>query len=307
MKTTVLIVGNGLSIDLCNHLRVQLDPSHPFGCPVMTPGKPTRSFLADLPHLQNLINNRSGLNDFDVIGNFLSTLNNDCSQWDSSQTKTYCEIRHFLCVAYSWFQIQLDGHENASEWRWTKWISVNREELVGAFSFNYDLVLERTLARAAISFHRIGVGNKKHGMPIAKPHGSIDFETVGISVPVQYPLRMAIFLNDTPIKVIPSAAWLQPRVQPSLVLPAEASPQSTFQWVSPCWTWFHEQAPSFKRCVIVGLSYWPCDRSEIDFLVNQLPRDCQAYVVNPHPSQEFVELLRARVSHVCIGDGPPDW
>ena len=58
--------------------------------------------------------------------------------------------------------------------------------------------------------------------------------------------------------------------------------------------------------VIVGISYQPCDRREINSIIDYIPVNAKIQLINPNPTTEFEEKLR-RVSDKVQGINPTDF
>lgn len=247
--------------------------------------------------------NGNNLNDFDIFKLIVSHI-------DSSFTNKYektileTEVQHFLAIAYSHFQLKVDSRR-LELWPWGEWLKPIKRYLVGAVSFNYDLVLENTFKIASISYRRIGINAETIGIPILKPHGSIDFEIDGLFAPVGYPLRNAVSRNNYPLRSLGINELLEPRTEVDIVLPNEYSTLLNFQWIAPGYNWFEKIGTSLTHCVFIGLSYWECDRPEIDFLLNCLANETKVIIANPYPPDDFVRAVQNKfeTSEIWL-DGP---
>lgn len=216
------------------------------------------------------------------------------------------EARHFLVGALSHLDSTIVRGLPLRFWRWTKWFASNSQDIAAIASFNYDLVVERTLLAAGLSYRRPSINPLESGrVVVCKPHGSIDFGSQGISMPFDYPLRNAVSRNDFPIQRIEDLG--NPRLDAEIVLPAEASSVVNFQWVAAARTEWGQAAGRARDLVLAGLSYWPCDREELDGLVNVVPTGAQVHVCNPVPNQIWIDQLKARFGpeRVTVWSGPP--
>jgi hypothetical protein len=214
------------------------------------------------------------------------------------------EARHFLAIAFSAFQLASDAHA-IDGWDWTELLKALGDSILVAVSFNYDLILERSLAAASVPFQRVGIQDEDGKLVIVKPHGSIDFETVGITMSTVYPMDKVAARNNTPLRALAPHELLEPRTEVDVIAPQESSWLSEFQWVRPGYEYFSAVAPTLRRCIFVGLSYWPADRDEIDRLVGALHPSAEVIVANPAPPREFMDSLQARFRSVVVWpDGP---
>ena len=192
MNRLLLIVGNGLSIDLYKYLDLDIHPSHPFSFEVNDPFDSSAKLLNTLTRVQVLIKAYPKAKDFDIIQRFVAAYqeNNAGEQW------THCELRHYLSLAYSHAN-QVVLNRWTGGWKWEEWIKENCNNIVGIVSFNYDLTLETTLKKASLRYYRIGSMEEDNptGTPIFKPHGSCDFDISNraISIAPQSRLRNLTF------------------------------------------------------------------------------------------------------------------
>lgn len=306
------VVGNGLPIDLRGFLSPSLkewDPQHPLDWQLWTPGKPDTPLLKSLQRFakaaEEIKQMEGGLSDFDIFDRILQRLTRT-SDPDFERAALEAEVRHFLAISYSHFQLQVDSLD-IEGWPWLTWIRDSKAELVGVVSFNYDLIIERTLEEAGLRFRRFGVRLEDTGIPILKPHGSIDFDVEGIRMPVGYPLQNVALQNDFPRRRLNRMELLQPRTEADIVLPNEYSPFADFQWVAPGYQWFQEIGSSLTRCIFMGLSYWKCDRPEIDFLLGTLRADTTELIVaNREPPPSFLDMVEERFRKVKVWRNGPE-
>jgi hypothetical protein len=104
-----------------------------------------------------------------------------------------------------------------------------------------------------------------------------------------YPLMNWNALNDTPLIRLTPLSWVQPRRESAVVLPSETSPNIDLQWVKPGYAYFrHTIAKEIRYCIFIGVSYWRCDRAEMDFILESLDRNTTVVSANPHPDPDFV-------------------
>jgi len=67
-----------------------------------------------------------------------------------------------------------------------------------------------------------------------------------------------------------------------------------YYWVRAGRRRWRDIAPRIRHVVIVGLSYWPCDREELDEFISALPRDARIYMANPSPPHDWLQRLSQR-------------
>jgi hypothetical protein len=167
-------------------------------------------------------------------------------------------------------------------------------------SFNYELVVETMLRSLAIP---------EYSCLLLKPHGSIELAPNPNDISVRnpgYPLTRCADLNETGMILMDSAALLTPRIEAYIVLPTEFSPYVNFWWVRNAYGAFRERAAGFERCIFLGLSDWPADIKEIDFLLDCLPATTEVIVANPYPPPRFVAKAESAGHRVTLWtSGPP--
>lgn len=306
-RGVLLIVGNGLTLDLCfGHGAVDLgtwNTSSPLGWPVMMPSAPDVFLRERLPEFNAAVHEfqtqTPSASDFDVIDSIAQRYFASAMA-PYPVVQAYVEMRHYLALAYSTFQAAVDRVDLTS-WRWVSYFRSLGRDLVAAFSFNYDLVLERALEAAGISYARVGLWEEVGGRTmIVKPHGSIDFELQDRTVAFigrepSYPMPNLINRVNSGIKRLARDDLLRVRISPELIPPMQAATARDYQWVSPGFETFSSQGPQITgTCVLAGISYWPVDRPEIDELIDMLLPDTRIIVANPNPADDLLTALRDR-------------
>lgn len=297
MDRILLIIGNGLSIDLCQYLKLAIDPSSPFLFGVPDPFDSSKKLLDTLSRVKDMIKSYPNTRDFDIIQNFVKNYqkSNQENQWK------HCELRHYLSLAYSYANdIVLDRWKK--QWRWEVWMNRNYNRIVGVVSFNYDLVIEATLNKLSLKYYRIGSTEEDSptGIPIFKPHGSCDFDISNraISIPPESRLKNLTSLNQFIIngrgrvEIVLKEKLLEPRTEADIVLPLEFSPQTQLTWVQQGYETVRQIAKTVDTCIIVGISYQLCDRREINSIIDAIPANTRFLSINPKSNAEFDGKLR---------------
>jgi hypothetical protein len=304
-RDIAVVVGNGMTIDLCRGYGAsalsEWDTSAPLGWSVRTPGEPDL-MIDRLPRLREAIatERAKGLdNDFKIIDEIARRY----AEGLEGGFELDCELRHYLALAYSEFQTVVDSVE-LSGWHWVEFLRAHADRIAGAFSFNYDLVLESALAAAGLPYMR-AVQNENSGTPLVKPHGSADFEYVGVQIPTGYPLSGWAGNNNTPAMALPRDKLLTARMGPELVAPLQGSHIRQFQWVATGFNWFRAIGTNLTSCMLVGLSYWPVDRPEINEILDSLATETEVVVVNPAPPNDLLDAIRARGLPHLVTSAPP--
>lgn len=221
-----------------------------------------------------------------------------------------CQLRRFLAIAYSKLQLELDKQEK-SDWRWLRWLKENKDELSFVISFNYDLLLENTLRDISLPYFRTGTSETEPGVPVFKPHGSIDFDLevhfdtrktkftwydiANDIINRQSNWNMITSLNqiDNSVKIIPKNHWLLPRFQADLIPPSQENYHKNLEWVNKGFNLYNDVSNNFTDLIMVGHSYSLCDRPEIDHFLERLHPNTIVHIVNPQILGDLTEKLES--------------
>ncbi len=221
------------------------------------------------------------------------------------------EACHFLAIAYSFFFHKAQRPCYYGGWQWISWIAKYKDRLSAVTSFNYDLTVEIALAAAHVFFSRAGIAgtdtfalwnaraayengmkNGSYRLPVVKPHGSVDYGNFYDYV--KYPLEIPARFRNATVNVILETELRLPRSNVEFVLPAEFSRIGRLSWVEEGSKAWESATKHTKHLVIVGLSYWECDRSELDSITDRFDSETKIYMVNPCPSPEWKSRLKAK-------------
>ena len=321
-KQILLIVGNGFTISFWQTHRDTLarwHPSRPLSFELPTPGDERTPLLDNLPRLKTVLERtraeRPDAPDFDLLRDALayarggesasSIRTGDAKGNARARQFVELESRHFLAIAYSHFHSRTIALSR-DRWSWQRWFLQHRDAAFHVVSLNYEMTLEMTLA----SIGRLGQpqwGIGRGAVVVFKPHGSINYDLrIASRAVAGYPLRHFIGWNDGPVFIIPGTELYAPRVEPVAVLPHERSMYVDSVWNRGGFQEYKRVAPDATHVVIVGISYTPADRPEIDYFLDRIPRTAILYVVDPNPSTELLEAITRRdLTHVLAVD-PPD-
>ncbi|MBU9720581.1 SIR2 family protein [Bacillus alkalicola] len=280
-----MMIGNGFTIDFGS--RFGLDPSKPFS--YFNQHLSYEEFIHNYPAVHELFQlAQQEKNDYVAIERYMKS-----PKYNKEKDE---ELRKFLASSYSQLQVHLEKH-SISNWKWTKWLQQNKEYLSFAVSFNYDLLFEKALQTAGINYYRTGTMEEKNGVPISKPHGSIDFDMK---------LEQSLTHNEkvwlewrhlfSHISTIPKKSWLKPRHEADIIPPHKVNDQRTLHWVKDGINEFLTHARDFSQFIIVGLSYSEADRMEVNQYLEHLPPHTKVYVIDPNPN----ELLLTKISSLRL-------
>jgi hypothetical protein len=323
MRDTLLLIGNGLAIDYRSQFQEMPDPSNPLDLPLPTPGisRPLRATFSELWRIiEALRGDDPGISDFRLMerlrllprppppaADFLSSDSHvEFSRSSHARALIETQLRLHLTHAYTRFT-QLIGDADLRAWRWHSWFSANKDRVHSAVSFNYDLLLEKALQSVIPVRYLVGYPTAFGINPevaVFKPHGSINFEfsregiSVGGDSQTIYDRKYVIELNDVTIRILGASELDCQRVNADIVLPTEASRIRRFQYIAPGFHFLKLTRNEISRCIIVGLSYWDCDRREINEILSYLMGNTQIIICNPDPPKEMVEYVRERFRHV---------
>lgn len=277
-----MLIGNGFTIDFSS--RYGLNPSAPlshFGQESLSYEK----YINQLPHIKNDLFQiaKEELNDYKAIENFMNSKNYN---WDKD-----CQLRRFLSLSYASFQIYAD-RKNIVDWKWTKWLRQNYQDLDFVVSFNYDLIFEKALNAFSIPFYRTGSIEMETGIPIFKPHGSIDFDINTFNYTVEERWKMTTSLeNKGKVRTVPKDEWLEPRLEADIIPPHKDNYQRILRWVKTGIDQFVIHGIDIDFFIIVGHSYSNADRQEIDqYLISLLPHT-QIIIVDPKPNPDLLQKI----------------
>jgi hypothetical protein len=299
----LLVVGNGLAIDLTKE-RPGLEewhPSQPLAWDVPNPCAPARQLIQDLPAAAAAIATVRAASTDPALADFAVFDRLEHVVTSSDRLETYCQLRHYLGLAYSAYQERADAVVADPAWSLGSFVGALAGDALGVISYNYDLTVERIVGARGLSLHHLGLPGGGVGLPLFKPHGSIDY-TLGKHVfggkKPSYPLWLTADLNDAPMRLLETSELRLPRYEVDVVLPAERSKYHGFQWVQPGWAWVQNEAKKARTIVYLGLSYWPCDREELKVIVAATDGRSRCIVVNPEPPPEFMALVKGHYAEV---------
>ena len=329
---TALIVGNGFTLSLLAHIGSDLNSSSPFSWDI--PNPESEGLLLDsLPHLKKFLSGRmKNEPDFEIFNRLVVSVNKNTTNVISdsdSIDNIILDSGHYLAIAYSWFQTELDRFSFA-DWEWSKWLSNNRLDIAACLSWNYDLVLERVIECTMTPFYydvermrgNSGAPNfypvdfNRRAIGVYKPHGSCNFSPAielrwgdkpgEIDHHLKYPRRGLATGYNGPLKILTATELLSARDVADLVLPGERNRFSE-EVNSGCnvaearlveTTWSHRQIDRFRsasigveRLIIVGFSMMEVDKAEFVDAISGFHMLEELVVVDPWPSSKLMNFV----------------
>lgn len=294
MPKISLVVGNGLSIGYgyFSKLIEQYNSQEPLTWDVKCPTTGGK-LLSSLTRLKKLYRKNTDKPHFEVFK--LALDDQYCKSIGLDSFYTTLEARHFLTIAFSEYS-QKQREVFSTDWTWFRWLKLHRDEVNAAYSLNYDLLLETAFDKLRKDYNSLQINHHGYGIPLVKPHGSVDFEISPNSICYTpcYPLRNFVDLNDTDIIRLEENELSTARRQVLCIVPNESNKYASYQWVEPAKQRFESKLKETSYCIFIGISYFPCDRIEIDRIINSLPLDCVIVVANPHPPEDFLDKISGR-------------
>lgn len=222
------------------------------------------------------------------------------------------QIRSLLTHYYSEISLQFICSLK-SDWVWYRWFLACIKEIRCIVSFNYDLIVEILLSEFC-NFNYVIHSDWSSGVApfVFKPHGSVNYvfgNDISISFknpPHKRKFHAAFHQIDVPLSIIPVEQLRERRLEPDIVLPTEASRIRDFQnHIDPGYKFIKHEASNATRCLIIGLSYWDCDRPEINEILGALSSRVEVVVCNPYPSSDLLDFLSFRFPNLTVHSSAP--
>lgn len=291
-----LVIGNGFSMSYGHYtsLAKKWNTQSPLSWDIKTPHKQSQ-LIDQLPRLSKIRSYYHSLQDFDI---FAKTLDYACCKnLNLDPMITPLEARHYLTIAFSYYATeQRKLLSKNKSWPWYKWLYSHISNISSCFSLNYDLLIEDVLDELNKEYYSLQVNHHGYGIPLVKPHGSVDFEIHPNSIfySPTYPLTNYVDLNDTPIIRLNRDNLIYPRSQALCIIPNESNKYENYQWVKPANEWFFNTLQQCTHCIFIGISYFECDKPELDKIIDHLPNSTQIIIANPCPPEKFIEKISDR-------------
>lgn len=323
----LLILGNGFSLDLLQHLdqlnQAPLTNLFAFGDKLVWPADGGHAFISfrNTPNLWILgvRPSNSPEKNNQIIENIITCANSyylktptSRSFGQSDKRSIYIDAYRELVVYLKYLFVTFDkaitiDNANLINWSWAKLLSslsLKKEvEVVDVVTFNYDLWLERTLSALNIEYHLSAMSNEIKGkFSITKPHGSISFIHKKPLDPLAFSINynsdyLEGSLNDFNIKMT-DLDQNTPIIP--IIPPAGDSDRFNLTWAGSLRKEALKKAESLQegdRVVLCGLSYWHVDRREIDDLLLKVSDKVELAYINPTPPETFDAVLTSLFRH----------
>jgi len=316
----LFVVGNGMSISLFQHAKEDYEI---LSAPLRFQCKHERDkqLIETFPDLKNLISHKSEVNQPD-FGDFRSMLDIILQARNlSNGEKILFQMRAYLTYYYSIVDLCIRDSV-ISTWPWHIWLSKYKRYLKYAVSFNYDIFFERGMGLRDITYTNYDRRSQDvsmlydpkplDGVPLSKPHGSINFSfSEGVLSRKNASFsdlgRVVVKHCDGFHRIIPRSRLLDLRFGHDIVLPTQPSDIENLAWVSRGFEHLRACAEDFTHCIVLGISYWDCDRPELYRIFDLLAPSVQFINVNKGPLPEAVaRRLNDKFESVrSILDGSP--
>ncbi len=320
MKKLILILGNGLTMDLLNHLdkeKSNIDLSNLFskGDTVIWPdGNNERGFLSykHCPSLWNLgarpnmdkIAATELIEDIITCANMLSSIDS-IPQEDNIYLSAYYELVVYLKHLFIQYNNQVEDRDLLSvkleNWGWLKLIqnaytSTEYEKII-IITYNYDIFLEWLLKLKYIPFSVGGLEDDKQKIVLLKPHGSISFAHTKSNDSSMFSIRKSTDMYEASLCdfSVKYTELEKNYLVNALIPPAGDSSRLTYKWANELRSLVDTLVADISendKCIISGLSYWHVDRKEIDTLLAKISaKNIDTYMVNPYPPKALSAVL----------------
>lgn len=324
MKDFYMILGNGFTIDMLNHLNIgneKIDVRNLFahGDRVPYPQDNEPGFLS-YKRCSNLwgLGARPYMNNDDAIGIIedIITCSNIASSarerhLSSTYIQAYQELSTYLKYLFVYYDKKIKDEELRNglvDWGWLKLLknlAVSEEcKSITIVTFNYDIWLERILINHNINFEICGIENGIYNseepskIKIIKPHGSISFA-------YKDPIDKGAFQISSPTRDLTNGELSDYKVIynnldniysfNALIPPAgDSAKLGAANWASELRNRCIESAKELNysgELILSGISYWHVDRAEIDDIFTSIHPGVNVKVVNPHPSNTLSAVL----------------
>ena len=321
MSTLTLIIGNGVTIDLINHLKLseKINVNNLFarGDEVEWPSNNGFSGFLTYKNCPNLISlgitPQTLESDATVTFEKIITCANFYAYRSKSQSdeekniyiRAYLELVEYLRSLFNWYDKLVTASnwkEDVKNWHWLKFISDARSkyEKINIITLNYDIYLERILLNSNIDF-QISQIDKEQGKQITifKPHGSISFvstveRTESDAIPdylISYKFKDPL----TPADITTSYENLEKkRLINTIIPPYGDSARYQQSWSRMILESAKNSAKTTDTLLISGISYWHVDRLEVDGILLSTNDSCNVIKINPHSNKIFDAVLQSR-------------
>lgn len=319
MSRVLIILGNGFSIDLINHLqkknliqdKIDLTNLFAAGEDVIWPGSDKPGFLS-YQHCKNLwtLGGQPSVSKEDassLIENIITCANilpQRLNLNDKIYIKAYKELEYYLISLFILYSkkanLTKNGQKEFEDWGWVKYFQqLDKDpniEHVDMISLNYDIWLEQLLDIVKIKYSICAFSEDNVKFRIYKPHGSIGFKSINRKDKAAFEIDYTMIFEDRKstdfqydINNIDGLNTFN-----AIIPPAGDSNRLTFSWAKEQKEKAKQAAGILKKgdsLVLCGLSYWHVDRYEIDSYLTSATPELNVTMVNPSPPSDLLAVL----------------
>lgn len=314
-KNYFILLGNGFTIDLINHLKNKIDcginVSNLFsnGELVPWPGNDKPGFLSYryCPNLWTLgarpnMSNEDAINLIEDIITCANILHKNNKKSQNIYIKAYKELGTYLQALFVYYNKQININTvDFSDWPWFKFLNdlhnSSEVEKIHIVTLNYDIWLERVFKKINIHFDIASIDENDNKIKIYKPHGSISFSHRVKKEKEAFEIRYDTDSNDGEISefTIEYDNINALNSVNAIIPPAGDSSRLDFKWAKEIRDSAKEVAKSLNKndeLIICGLSYWHVDRLEIDSILTSInPEIEEVKVINPYTPKVFNAII----------------
>lgn len=333
MKKLILILGNGLTLDLLSHLKnpnLNIDLVNLFskGDSVIWPdNRNERGFLSykHCPSLWSLgarpnmptaeANNL--IEDIITCANMASSLDSSTLS-NNVYIQAYYELVLYLKHLFIYYNDQVTTKDlqdaDLDKWGWLKLInaalsSASYDKII-IVTYNYDIFLERILTLHGIPFSIAGFDADSSKVVLLKPHGSISFSHKKLSPIFAIQKSPEMYEGVLSDFIVHYSDLNKSYLVNALIPPAGDSSRLAYKWAAEIRALVDQYAATIcpgDQCVISVLSYWHVDRNEIDTLLAKIGKsNIDTYMVNPFPPRALSAVLTCILpNHITYSSS--DW
>lgn len=333
-KKLLLLLGNGFTIDLINHIQktvmtakdVDVSNFFKFGAEVPWPANNEPGFLS-FKHCPNLWNlgarpNMENQAAYDLIEDIITTVNVYASHPKKSNLDStnqndiyfyaYKELTAYLRSLFVYYDSKVGIEGNLLEWAWadyfTKIVEHGIYSQINIVTYNYDIWLERLLTNLGIPFSINGFGESEGHIQIFKPHGSISFKYGVEQDQTSYKIKYTKDMSDEPIeKFRVEYDDLEKYYILNAMIPPAGDARRMEQSEQSWSTMIHSNIIQIVKemnenddCIICGLSYWHVDRNELDQIIVNCDSKINMKMINPNPPRSFTAVLTSLFRNLVI-------
>ncbi|WP_445357924.1 hypothetical protein [Microbulbifer sp. ANSA005] len=324
-KKVCVVLGNGFTIDLMNHLDKQnkniwssIDVLNlfRFGDALRWPRDDRPGFLSykNCPNLWS-IGARSyleGEGTLEIIERVVTSANvyslkgKDLidERAGNGFLLAYKELVYYLKYLFIHYNSAIPELDDVvEEWSWSKLFRKMNDdpsvEEVIIITYNYDIWLERVLNTLGIEYEIPLLDPKDASkFKIFKPHGSISFQHKQELPKESFEVNYKTFVSDCALSDIKVTYDNLEKHTPLnfLIPPAGESGRTDLNWTNAikreCLAKI-KSLSSDDTSFICGISYWHVDRPEIDELLVNMDDDAEVININPSPCSAFESVLNS--------------